>query len=53
MLKRISPQDLSDPPVPKPATAAPGTTSTQPEPSVVSPAQPEPDIATVPAEIDP
>ena len=52
MLKRISRQDPSDHPVTRPvATAA--TTSAQPEPSSVPPAQQEPDVATDPLEEDP
>ena len=45
MLKRISPQDPSDPPVTRP-TAAAATISAQPEPSEAPPAQPEIDVAT-------
>ena len=52
MLKRISPEDPTDPPVTRPATAV-VTTSAQPEPSSVPPAQQEPNVAIVPREADP
>ena len=52
MLKRISPQDPSNPLVTKPSTIAAGNTA-QPEPSEAAPAQLEPDVAIVPPEADP
>ena len=52
MLKRISPQDPSDPPVTRTAATTP-TTSVQPEPSSVPPAQQEPDVAADPPEAIP
>ena len=52
MLKCISPQDPSDPLIPKPIQVAIGTTSAQPEPLAAPPSQPEPDVATIPHEAD-
>ena len=52
MLKRISPQDPSDPPVTRPVVAA-ITTSAQPEPSEAPPTQLELDVAIDPLEVDP
>ena len=52
MLKRISPQDPSDPPVTRPTTVA-TTTSAQPEPLAKPPAQQELDVATDPPKADP
>ena len=53
MLKRISPQDPLDHPIPKPTVAAVGTTSAQPEPLAAPLDQPELDVATVPPKTDP
>ena len=53
MLKRISPQDPSDPPITKPSAVVVATTSAQPEPLEAPPTQPESDVATVPPEADP
>ena len=52
ILKRISPEDFTDPPVTRPAAAV-ATISAQPEPSSIPSAQQEPDVATVPLEADP
>ena len=51
MLKRISPQDPSDPPVTKPK-AATATTSAQHEPLEAPLAQQELNVATDPPEVD-